>query len=201
MAFKAIEVPTLAGNGELPWLSHFVEANPEVNGMMFQVQVVAFSQKGVMVTTEHFKAFLYRSNPYYDFLFEAVTTWTTNNIPVCALVLLVDKSQKSKFQLGIEDSLESHWVKKSETLFKLKSNLPDFLPTAKGSNPLLALSSNTATQRRGRGRKGEAGKGGEDKVSKAAASLAKASGGAVVIEESFDEAWDVLEPPSDESGD
>lgn len=201
MAFKAIEIPSLTGNGELPWLSHFLETNPKVDGMMFQVQVVAFSQKGVMVTTEHFKAFLYRSNPYYDFLFEAVTNWTSNNIPVCALVLLVDKSQKSKFQLGIEDSLESHWVKKSETLFKLKSELPDFLPTAKGTNPLLALSSPTATQRRGKGRKGAAGKGGEDEVSVAARSLAKASKGDIVAEDSFDEAWDVLEPPSGESED
>lgn len=199
MAFKAIVLSSPQGDGELPWLSKLLETNPEFDGNMYQVLVVAFSEKGVMVTTEFFKSFLYRSNPYYAFLQEALEVWTTNNVPVHALMVLVDSQEKSKIKIGVEDSLESNWEKKSSTLFKLRVGMQNFSSTLTGKNPLLVVSSSTASPKESR-RRGKAGSGGQaDLVGKAAESLAKATSGEVTIEESFDEAWDFVEPPRAQS--
>lgn len=197
MAFRVIELPELSGDGEIPWLTELLKAEPRYNGKMFQVTTVAFSTKGVMVVTKHFKAFLFKSNPYYDFLWEACTVWVENNLPTHALMALVTESSKAKFTLGVEDSLESHWVKKSETLFKLKSDLQDFSSTQTVKNPLLAVSPHSVTQKGGGG-KGKTGKRGQaDVAGKAADSLAKALKGEVTMEEPFDPAWDAYEAPSD----
>lgn len=196
MSFKKIELATPQGEGETPWISQLLTSNPEFNGRMFQVRVVAFSQRGVMITTEYFKAFLYRSNPYYSFLLDALRVWTTNNLPVHALMVMTDINEKSRIHIGVEDSLESNWEKKSETLFKLKLGLPDFLPTPIGQNPLLVVSSSTATPK-GKGRRGKAGKGGQASVArKAAESLANAFPGSEMMEDSSDDWDDPEEAPS-----
>lgn len=196
MAFKRLEVATPQGDGELPWLSELLRSNPEFDGKTYQVRVIAFSQKGMMVTTEYFKAFLYKSNPNCEFLHQALEVWTTVNAPVPALVALVDSTEKTKLHLGIEDSLESYWLKKSETLFKLKLSMGDFLLTQTVSNPFL-VSSTPVPPKGGKGRRGKAGKGGQaDVAGKAAESLAKATNGEVTMEEPFDEAWGAEEPSS-----
>lgn len=193
MAFKAIALASTDGNGELPWLTEYIQLQPKCVGKTFQVNVVAFSQKGVMLTTNNFKGFLYRSNPYYDFLIEALELWVTQNLPVAALVVLVDPTQRCKFQLGIEDELESSWDKKGNGLFKRKLGIQGFKPIEKGLNPLLAVSSQSRLlegEGKGNGR-GRARK----RLSKAAASLVDTFPGSEVIEDTHpDEAW-LDEPP------
>lgn len=193
MAFKAIVLAQGNGEGELPWLSEYITLQPKAIGVAFQVNVVAFSQKGAMLTTNNFKCFLYRSNPYYDFLLEALEAWIQQNQPVAALVTLVDPSQKCKFQLGIEDELESSWDKKGNALYKRKLGIQGFQPTQRGSNPLLAVSPSSRLLQEGG--KGKRGRGTRGKAAKAAQSLVDAFPGSEMIEDigdsftGLDEAW------------
>ena len=185
MAFKAIALNQESGNGELPWLNEYIQLQPKAIGKTFQVNVVAFSQKGVMLTTNNFKAFLYRSNPYYDFLMEALEVWTTDKLPVMALVALVDTNQKCKFQLGIEDQLESSWDKKGNGLYKRKLGIQGFKPMDTGLNPLLAVSSTSRLlPEEGKGGRGRRTRG---KTAKAAQSLVDAFPGSEMIEDIPDE--------------
>lgn len=197
MAFKAIVLDQSNSEGELPWLTDYIKQVPNCVGKTFQVRLVSFSPKGVMITTSHFKGFLFRSNPYYEFLFEAVKVWSDNNQPVAALVALVEPSLKSKFQLGIEDELESDWTKKTETTFMLKLGSLGLVSTPKGLNPLLAVSSTSALTKQA-GKKGRGQRnGGQNGTRKAAVSLANAFPGSELIEDSEpDDEWDG-EAPSD----
>lgn len=184
MAFKAIGLASTSGDGELPWLNAYIELQPKCIGMTFQVNVVGFSPKGVLITTNNFKAFLYRSNPYYDFLQEALEVWTDDKLPVMALVVLVDPNTKAKFQLGIEDQLESSWDKKGNGLYKRKLGIQGFKPMETGLNPLLAVSSNSRLPQ-GEG-KGKRGRRTQNKAAKAAQSLVNAFPGSEMIEDMDD---------------
>lgn len=174
MAFREIEIVLPESNGELPWLKDYLIASPSINGTVFVVNTVHLGQKGVLIVTTHFKCFLFKSNPYYNFLKEALEVWVKKGIPVAALVWMVKKDSKTLGVLGIEDSLESSWEKKSEFLFSRNLGTQDFSFTPKESNPLLASTSpsNVSPKTQKGGKKRKAGDV-EDAVGEAARSLSE----------------------------
>lgn len=183
MAFKKISLPS-NGDGTLPWISDWSKTNPQGNGAVVKVERLTFGSKGVIIATPFFQAFFYKSHPYHDFILEAVLSWVKKGVPTFALMFQVDFEDKARGCVGIDEELESLWVKKNDTTFSCVGK-PVTSVTLINSNPLLTTPSPTETKGRTRGRKKSEGEGVDYVVSDAAERLAKASQGEVLPDPSY----------------
>lgn len=176
MSLRFIEVPSPESDGELPWLKDYLSTLGENPSVCYEVRLLNYGQKGVLITTEYFKCFLFKSHPYYAYTLEAVQVWASEKKPVCPLVVVPDSKDRTGFKLAIEDEAETIWVKTGEATYKTNVGSPSISSPMKGSNPLLAktpsdLRTNPRTQ--GGEKKKERSKR-ADAVSEAATSLSKA---------------------------
>lgn len=145
MAIRFIELEVPKSDGELPWFKDYMASNPIDDDCFFTVNLISFGVKGVLFTTEYFKCFLYKSNPFYGYLLQAANHWVSSKQPVCPLIVYPDKSVKEGYRLGIEEDLECSWEKKTDTTFVVSTGTHASLSIPPGSNPLLATPSKSRT--------------------------------------------------------
>lgn len=163
MAFKPVDVPNNSEEG-LPWVKDFIDSIPESDDFIpkefsisFLVRECYFGDKGITFITKSFKAFLFKSHPYYSFTKEALTVWTNDKGLVPGLALQLSES-KPYVVVGLEDEVEVEWKKeKKGALFV--SSLPNQNSSTTGEtsiNPLLktvpSKSLNTQGKQRQKGK-------------------------------------------------
>lgn len=112
MSFKELVLTSTSGDGTLPWIKDFVTQNPQYASSHQEVITLSFGNKGVLIVTEYYKAFLFRSNNYYEYLLEAVNVWVTNGVPTCSLVVKYSEKASGNVSIGIDDELETTWTKR-----------------------------------------------------------------------------------------
>lgn len=181
MSFKRIDLGQ-EKSLETPWLNEWLVSHPDANGGLYQVEKCIFGMKGVLVICEYFQVFLYKSNPYHNFLLEACEHWTSHKEAVQSLTFEVDNKAKILGHLGLNSEVLCDWEKKGQNIYAVTQtghmSLTSRTPSA---NPLLASSTaptsvSKTPRKRGKAEKVQEG-GAVDETLEAAISLTEATNG------------------------
>jgi len=92
---------------DLPWLNEWLACNGEKD-IDILVHDIVITQKGLMVITEEFKAFLFKDSAIYSFIKEALIAWVDNAAIAFPLYACVENS---KLTLGMDsDDKPVNWI-------------------------------------------------------------------------------------------
>lgn len=107
MAFKAFS-GNQTDDTALPWTEKYVSMNPDAIGTVHDVKTIRLTSKGLMVTTNISKAFIYKSHVAYDHVTEFVTAWAGKRTPSPLLqVELI--AARPYIILGVDDVRQGIW--------------------------------------------------------------------------------------------
>jgi len=119
---------------DLPWMKGF-EPSPLWESEAYDVTDVYDTDKGFLVLTTHFKAFIFKREKMYEFLREALDLWVLDTTLPCCVVVEWNKS--GKVRLGLDETdLLSYWVREGNR-FQVKSNTGGGKEPVPKPNPLL----------------------------------------------------------------
>lgn len=102
-------LPQNYGDGNnLPWANDYLESNPKQLGTTHDVREIKPTKKGLIISTESFAAFIYKSKQMHDYLLEFCKAWVGTKQPVA--VLQVQLSDTLPFVIvGIEPDRSAYW--------------------------------------------------------------------------------------------
>lgn len=141
MGFNVL--PQNYGDGNnLPWANDYLESNPKQLGKVWDVTTIKPSKKGLILETNEFAAFVYKSKVLHDYLLEFCSAW--HKCKQATGVLQVQLTQTLPFVIvGIEQERNAYWGSTEQggyyqSYAKVADN-PSF-----GGNPLPLPSPSTA---------------------------------------------------------
>ena len=130
---------------EVPWINEWYTITGIEHISVFVREIVA-TDKGFMVITPEFKAFLYKNSSIYAFLKEALEHWVKNeshNSPLFAV------AQLGKLHLAVDDEgVHSNWVKDGKKHIQKKASGTEDSSQVPISNPFLSPPTSVTTNRR-----------------------------------------------------
>lgn len=94
----------------VPWANEYVNTHPENIGNVYDVKHITLSGKGLIVETELFSAWIFKSKPMYGFLIQFASAWCTSKkeSPVLQLKLV---EEDPYWVIGNDDSRLARWEK------------------------------------------------------------------------------------------
>jgi hypothetical protein len=97
--------------GRKPFLSDFVEENPDVIGNNYEVEVVkeTNSRAGYLIETKEFNCCLFKSSEQCEELLELVEECYSKSH--CAMYLIIDEEEPSGFALAYDLEAKRTWVR------------------------------------------------------------------------------------------
>lgn len=124
-------------SGSLPFLDEYLESNPKAYGKTFQVEEIkkVKSGKGYLLQTDSFSAFIWNNEKLTKQLIEALKVYAETGEGY-VLVIMPDKSVKSKFRLAADTERVANWFQRGNdfSVHSLVSDSPiegnPFLPPA-----------------------------------------------------------------------
>ncbi len=130
--FDFDESPTTGD--DLPWMKEYIP-NPDYMLEGYEVEEVYPGDRGILLITAAFKAFLFKREKAYYFLLEALEVWVEDPTPPCNLII---KHQKSgKVVLGVDENSHSYtWVLDGKRYVR-RGKQDGTHPQETPSNPLL----------------------------------------------------------------
>lgn len=127
-------------SNDLPWLSDYVETADNYQETAFIVRKVALTPKGLLLETDYFKAFVFKSSVQHTHLLEALEVWTEDLAPQFVLVLVIGDNPRN-FKLGVDDAeLNEGWKKTGKVYFQNFPQEKEGSDKSTQSNPLLLKS-------------------------------------------------------------
>lgn len=108
MSFKTFETDDSNDEQSLPWTQDYVEHNPSCVNTTHDVKAIKLSDKGMMVTTNVARGFVYKSNTTYNHVVEYVKAWsgTKKKSPILQIKLT---NIRPYMVLGIDDERHGYW--------------------------------------------------------------------------------------------
>jgi len=97
--------------GKLPFLSEFMESNPDAVGNNYEIVKVkeTNSRSGYLIETKAFMACLFKSNEQVDELLELIEEVYSNMH--CAVYVIIDEEEPSGLSLAYDLEAKRTWVR------------------------------------------------------------------------------------------
>lgn len=119
---------------DLPWMKDYTP-NPLYDLEGYDVMEIYPGDKGILLITSAFKAFIFKREKAYYYLLEALEVWESD--PTIPCDLIIAHNQSGKVRLGVdENSPGIGWVRDGKRYVR-KGKQHDTHPTETRSNPLL----------------------------------------------------------------
>lgn len=115
MAFRAFDNSTVQTEF-VPWANEYVEKNPKQVGKCWDVRSIKLTDKGMILETEDWAGWYFKSDKNYKFLLEFVGQWFLSKKPSPILQLALQKS-KPYFLAGVDDERQGYWGKSNKEQF------------------------------------------------------------------------------------
>lgn len=112
MAFKSIGTKGTQSERK-PFVEEYLETLDrkelkKQNNSIHNVSMLSFGRKGVILTTELFSIFVWKSSELYNFLQEAADVWAMGS-PANALCVFITDAQNGEYELGVNDEEKVTW--------------------------------------------------------------------------------------------
>lgn len=119
---------------ELPWYKDYIGKTKDTD-FVVDVLEVYDGERGLLLLTPKFKAFIFRRQKQYSFLIEALSHWIVDSQLPCHLI--AGYKSNTEIRLGLNDEIENTYWVKEDNAYKRKSSIGDSTESIQPPNPLL----------------------------------------------------------------
>ena len=147
MAFKQWQ--DAKNTKQIPWAEQYVKEHPGCYGTLADVRYVKLKLKGVVVETDSFAVWIYRSKSLHDYLVQFIEQWyaAKQASPILQIMLTAEEPY---WTIGVDDERTGGWSKgREENYWHQHYSSVEDNPSA-SSNPLPLPSSPSSVQEQAR---------------------------------------------------
>lgn len=103
---------------------------------VFEVQMLSFGRKGLIIQTEFFCVFVWKKSELYGYLEEACDVWALGQ-PCHSLVVVIDDPTDGTYHLGLNDSVMTSWDSQKKGKKLVNSSIVNDTEQSRLPNPFL----------------------------------------------------------------